>query len=707
MLRPMAASEHHSRVASTTDRAMSRIVTTARLFASPRVGSRRLSSFVSESTPPRSVPRVAVSTLRVRPRTSFSRRRSSTVASVPPSFDYTALVASVGEIKSLGTPAKVDVVVQPDEHTLIFGMRTMDGKCALRVSWHPQVANVALSGQPPRIQKDEQLSFGEAAQGLLQGKVLLDANAHAAWERVCKLSFGDRPGGEVSHELLCEIMGRNSNAFILDCKAGDAVVACAYQVGEKQSSVRRLAIGYAYAPPPAAPGIDPTAVSDWRELRILLEQVAATMKDDNERGVDRCLVRAFRGMSPALAKTLICGASVVNGISVANASDDDFQAIYSEFERWIRSMEARDVRNAVWCEEFGQLLLHESPAGAKLPPIAGDVSVAGGPIGTLFGAVYGDAGEEDVFNRERARILQNVRSSLKKLASKEAAFRKQLDAAKGHEKLQEQADMLMAFCYSYKAGASSLEAQDFSTGEPVKIAVDPEIGPVGTAEAIYKKTRKLRRTADAIEPLMEQAASEVEYLSQVEFSILELEVFKSRDDLLFIEEVGAELVDGGFMKPVGKGAEAKMREKENAKKGGKPKTGKQSRRQEMMSAIRVYIAPSGKEVYVGRNSRGNEAVSLHFGQDQDVWFHVRGAPGAHVILRNQPGQTASDDDIQFAANLASFHSKMRSGGKVNVSYTSPKHVRKPAGARLGMVTMDRESVIVARPDDVASIAQSD
>ena len=616
-------------------------------------------------------------------------------------------MASVGEIKALATPAKVDVVVQPDAHTLVLGMRTANGKCALRVSWHPQVANVALSAQPPRIGKEEQLSFGEAANGLLRGKVLLDADAHQAWERVCKLSFGDRPGGEVSHELLCEIMGRHSNAFILDALAGNEVLACGYQVGEKQTSVRRLAIGYEYAPPPAAPGIDPTSVSSWQEFRNLLVQVAETMKDDSERAIDRCLVRAFRGVSPALAKTLVRGARVADGILVSDASDGNHEAVYAEFERWVHSVETKNMKDVVWCEEFGQLLLHASSAGVALPPPAEDLSAAGGPIGALFGAVYGEAGEEDVFSRERARILQSVRSSLKKLASKEAAFRKQLDAARGHEKLQEQADALMAYSYNYKPGATSLEAQDFTTGEPVMIAVDADKGPVGTAEALYKKTRKLRRTADAIEPLMEQAASEVEYLSQVEFSVLEVQEFKSRDDLLFIEEVGAELVDGGFMKPVGKGAEAKIRDKANVKKGSKPKSGKQARKQEMMSAIRVYTAPSGKEVYVGRNSRGNEAVSLHFGQDQDVWFHVRGAPGAHVILRNQPGQTASDEDLQFAANLASFHSKMRSDGKVNVSYTSPKYVRKPTGARLGMVTIDRESVIVARPDDVATIAQSD
>ena len=151
-------------------------------------------------------------------------------------------------------------------------------------------------------------------------------------------------------------------------------------------------------------------------------------------------------------------------------------------------------------------------------------------------------------------------------------------------------------------------------------------------------------------------------------------------------------VDGGFMKPVGKGADAKIKAQQRGGNNKKqPKSAKAARKQEMMSAIRVYTAPSGREVYCGRNSRGNEAVSLHFGQDQDVWFHVRGAPGAHVILRLQPGETPSDEDMQFAANIASFHSKVRTGGKVNVSYTSPKYVQKPKGARLGMVTIDEIS----------------
>ena len=661
--------------------------------------------------------------------TSSSRRRAVVArASPPPGFDYTALVAAVREINALSAPAKIDACVQTDAHSLAVRGRGVDGGArGFRVSWHPVTAHVATTsargsegvggGRETFDAKRDNLSFGERANRVLRGKVLLEATMCGEWERACRLRFGERPGAEVEYELLCEVMGRYSNAFLLDVARGETVLACGYQVGERQTSARRLGVGYAYEPPPTAPGVDPTTVVDAEAFEALIREVCARVSasESNAMRLDGCLVRAFRGVSPALAKALTRGAGVADGARVQDASASDWRAVYEEFKTWMMSVDFDGARggrvaleDATWCEEFGQLLLHPSTAGSPLPPPADDLGADGGPIGALFGIVYGEVEEKDVFERERSRILQAVRARLKKLASKEAGFRKQLDAAGGHEAVQERADALMAYSYNYKAGATELEAQDFTTGEPVMLEVDPEKGPVGTAEALYKKTRKLRRTADAVLPLVEKNAAEIEYLRQVEFSIAEANTYASRDDLLFIEEIGVELVDGGYLKPSGKGAEAENRVRATAKKKGtKPKTGKAARKREMMSAIRVYTAPSGKEVYCGRNSRGNEAVSLHFGQDQDVWFHARGAPGAHVILRQQPGETASDDDIQFAANIAGFHSKLRDGGKVNVSYTSPKYVQKPKGARLGMVTIDRESVIVARPDDVATVCVDD
>ena len=218
---------------------------------------------------------------------------------------------------------------------------------------------------------------------------------------------------------------------------------------------------------------------------------------------------------------------------------------------------------------------------------------------------------------------------------------------------------------------------------------------------------------------MEELEKETEYLEQVEFNLRELSLgvneeteasssSSSLEDKIVLEEIKIELVRANLMKPRDKQSanEAKAmkaKKKNNNNGSNKNRNSKQSRKEQLMSGVRQYVAPSGKIVLCGRNSRGNEAVSLHLSQPQDVWFHVRGAPGSHVVLRQQPGAIASDEDMQFAADLAAFHSKVRNDGKVQVSYTSPKNVRKPSGvSRLGMVTITKEEVMIGRPDNSVS-----
>jgi predicted ribosome quality control (RQC) complex YloA/Tae2 family protein len=364
-----------------------------------------------------------------------------------------------------------------------------------------------------------------------------------------------------------------------------------------------------------------------------------------------------------------------------------------------------------WCDDRGQLLLHEpnDPSAAGHAPLsaaskAADPAGAGGPIGALFARVYGGAGDADVFRREKDRLLQAIGAAVKKNGQKVRSFRKQIADAAAHEDVKVRADEIMAYQHGYQQGADTLVVYDFETGEARDVPIDPlKGGPVAAAEALYKKARKQRRTATAVEPLLEAASREAEYLEQVEFSIRELTGTDGEDDVAALEQINAELVDARLVKPTGKGAAAEIKRQERGSgKGGKkkaaPQKAKKKGRDDPMLNIRKYAAPSGKEVLVGRNSRGNEAVSLSIGKDQDVWFHVRGAPGAHVILRQQPGQEASDEDLQYAADLAAFHSKLRTGGKVDVSFTSPKFVRKPSGGRLGMVTIDKEKVMLGMPD---------
>lgn len=676
-----------------------------------------------------------------------------------PAFDYTALVASVCEIHELAVPTKVEVAVQADAYTLVLGLRGLESKCALHVSWHPNAARVCLGPPPPRVHKTDNLSFGEQCHANLRGLILVRAALPEPWERLAVFDFAERPGAPPTFRLHVETQGRNSNAVLVDARDGAKIVACAYQVGAAQTSVRPMSPGFPYVPPPPAPGISPETPADadeWRRSVLAAAAIAGKTRNDRRpkghRGgasdasdasdasstadVARGMVRAFQGVSPALAAALAANAGAAADVPADALADEEWSALHDEFSAWVASTSAAVATLADatgddaasrfdgwgWCPGEGQLLLHapSGPGAARegghaplsAAAMAADPEGAGGPVGALFAAVYGDAGDEDVFRREKDRLLRGTRAALKKNAQKTRSFRKQIEDAADHDATKNRADEIMAYQHAYVAGSSTLEVYDFETGEAKTVEVDPLLGPTATAEALYKKARKRRKTAGAVEPLLEAAATEAAYLEQVEFTLTELDG-TGEDDRAALEEIAAELVDAKLMAPVGKGAAAAIRREEMGGKGGKKGAknapagggGKRKAREEAMANIRTYAAPSGKEVLVGRNSKGNEAVSLRIGQDQDVWFHVRGAPGAHVILRQQPGQEASEEDMRFAADLAAFHSKLRTGGKVDVSWTSPKHVRKPSGARLGMVTIDKERTMTGRPDESAAAAE--
>ena len=110
----------------------------------------------------------------------------------------------------------------------------------------------------------------------------------------------------------------------------------------------------------------------------------------------------------------------------------------------------------------------------------------------------------------------------------------------------------------------------------------------------------------------------------------------------------------------------------------------------------VYSLPGGFTVHAGKTDLDNDLLSLRFARPNDVWFHVKGMPGSHVVLR--VGETAPDrDTLKAAAAVAAYHSKARNAGTVPVNYTLAKNVSKPKGARPGTVTIARESTIKTKP----------
>jgi len=113
----------------------------------------------------------------------------------------------------------------------------------------------------------------------------------------------------------------------------------------------------------------------------------------------------------------------------------------------------------------------------------------------------------------------------------------------------------------------------------------------------------------------------------------------------------------------------------------------------------TYELPGGWTVLAGRTDADNERLSIRLSDPRDWWFHVRGMPGSHVLLKYSPehAEEPGPATLREAAAIAAWHSKARAGGVVAVSCTRACNVSKPRGAPEGTVSIRKERVLKVRP----------
>lgn len=293
-----------------------------------------------------------------------------------------------------------------------------------------------------------------------------------------------------------------------------------------------------------------------------------------------------------------------------------------------------------------------------------------------FGALLDDF-YENRERQEKARqkgedLLRAVKNARDRTARKLENQHKELAATQDRERLRELGDILTTNLYVLEKGRSTVVLQDYydPEGKNVEIAVDPLLTPQQNAAKYYKDYNKAKNAESALTVQIEKGESDLSYLDSVLESIALAE--GERD----IQEIRQELTDAGYLKKQSKGG-----------KGAKRVTGKPME----------FRTTAGLRVSVGKNNTQNDQLTTKLAEKWDWWFHTQKIHGAHVILWTG-GEEPDEESIDQAAALAAFFSQGREAGKVNVDYTPVKYVKKPAGARPGMVVYTTYRTMVAVPD---------
>ena len=204
-------------------------------------------------------------------------------------------------------------------------------------------------------------------------------------------------------------------------------------------------------------------------------------------------------------------------------------------------------------------------------------------------------------------------------------------------------------------GSRSMTALNYYTNEEIAIPLDPTLTPGENAKKYFDKYNKLKRTYEALSQLTLETKAEIEHLESISNS---LDIALKEEDLVQIKE---ELIESGYIR----------------RKGG-------SKKVKITSRPFHYLSSDGYDIYVGKNNFQNDELTFKFAVGNDWWFHAKGIPGSHVVVKSR-GDELPDSTFEDAARLAAHYSKGRGQEKVEIDYTEKKNVKKPGGGKPGFV----------------------
>ena len=458
-------------------------------------------------------------------------------------------------------------------------------------------------------------------------------------------------------KLVLECMGPRSNLILLDEQ--DRIIDCLRRVDGDLNTQRAVLPGLFYHLPPAQEKRDPLE-TDSGTLRTLLERAP----EGREAG--QFLLDTFLGLSPLVCREIAFSAG---GGDLRLFTRESREALLEAFSAWQRTVKS---------DHFTPFLLEREGKVSDFSylPIRqyGD-AMDGRPweaFSPLLDAFYAER-EQAERVRQRGADLQKTAANARDRAVRKLALQeKEYAQTQDRERLRLSGELITANLYRMEKGAPALRAQNYyEEGCPeIDIPLDPLLTPQQNAAKYFKRYSKAKTAEKYLTEQMALARRERDWLESV---LDELSRAETEQDFL---DIRRELREAGYGKdrPGGK--------REPKRGGGRP---------------RVFRSSGGLRILVGRSNTQNDQL-VRDAYKSDYWFHTQRIHGSHVILCAQGGEPDSRSMTE-AAVLAAWFSQGREGSQVAVDYTQVRNVRKPRGARPGMVVYDPYQTAYVTPDE--------
>lgn len=554
-------------------------------------------------------------------------------------FDGIVVANLVHELQEQLINGRIAKIAQPEADELLLTIKTPAGQKRLYLSASASLPLVYLTESNKTSPMTAPNFCMLLRKHIANGRIVdiyqpkLERIIHFTIEHL------DEMGDLCRKDLIVEIMGKHSN--IIFCTENGSIIDSIKHVSAQMSSVREVLPGRQYFIPDTMEKQDPLSIDQETFSRTLLEKPMPLAK---------AIYTSFTGVSPVTAEAICTIAEVDSSLPATAFNEDILRHVYNQFDIYFSDVKEKLFSPAIYYEgkepkEFSSLPL----------PQKGYERVEFESISQVLETYYALKNTITRIRQKSTDLRHIIQTALDRNRKKYDLQCRQLRDTENREKFKVYGELINTYGYNLEEGAKKLEALNYYTNEMVSIPLDPTKTPQENSQRYFEKYNKLKRTFEALSHFIQETQEEITYLESIRTS---LDIAMSEDDLAEIKE---ELISSGL-----------MRRKFSKKKS------------KIKNTPLHYISSDGFHMYVGKNNLQNDQLTFTFAVGNDWWFHVKQAPGSHVIVKTN-GEELPDRTFEEAGRLAAYYSSMRGVEKVEIDYVEKKHVKKPKGGKPGFV----------------------
>ena len=576
-------------------------------------------------------------------------------------LDSPAIRCLINEIQPLIINGRIDKIHQPEKDEVVLHIRTIENKFKLVLSAssaHPRIHFTEISKKNPQTAPMFCMLMRKHI-----GSAKITAVEQVDFERIVKISFEtyDELGDLTHKHIIVEIMGRHSNVILVDdnLKIIDSIKHIDFTV----SSVRQILPGLTYTYPPVQ---DKTPLVEFdieKSINFSLPQTA-----------DKSIMDAVSGISPLTAREIVYSALSETRIHNSELNLNKQSAVKSEVIKL-----AQQINN----NSFSPCLIKDTSSGRIVDFSAVEIrqyenSALVTPyesMSKLLDDFYGLRDMHERMRQKSADLLKLLNNAIERVSKKIVILERTLKDAEDKDKYKIYGDLLTANIYMLKDGSKSVDVQNYYEEDmpTVTIQLDASLTPSQNAQRYYKKYNKAKTAETEASKQLISAQEDLDYL---ESTLSALNNSETDSDL---NAIRTELANEGYLKR---------------------KTAQKQKNQSQSQPLH-FMSPDGFDVYVGKNNTQNDYLTLKLANSSDIWFHTKNIHGSHTVIKLGIDKNVPKETMLFAAQLAAYYSKARNSSQVPVDYTQIKNVKKPNGAKPGMVIYDNYNTVYVTPHSPA------